>query len=91
MRSISFVVLVLSLVPLSAQAQWDSGPSDREGRWETSFGLYLTGSESASGLNESSVDIDDGLGFGFRPCISTPPGSAPTTTQPSIPKTRAWW
>ncbi len=65
MRFVRISLLVLSLVPLIAQAQWESGSSNREGRWEAGFGLYLTGSESANGLNESSVDIDDGLGFGF--------------------------
>jgi len=65
MRIKQILLLALSLFCLTAQAQWYSAPAEREGRWESTLGLYMTGPESASGINASSVDIDTGVGLGF--------------------------
>lgn len=65
MRFVQSVLLILCLFPLATQAQWNSGDYSREGRWEVSTGLYLTGSERARGDNQSSLDIDSGLGLGL--------------------------
>ena len=65
MRPLQLAVTLLFLVSLNAQAQWVSAPTQRAGKWETTFGLYLTSSESADGLNSSSLDIDNGYGAGF--------------------------
>lgn len=65
MRLLRLLITTLALTSLSAQAQWVSEPTQRAGKWETTFGLYLTGSESVGGTRESSVDIDSGWGAGF--------------------------
>ncbi|MFK8042970.1 porin family protein [Congregibacter sp.] len=65
MRRARLLTILLAAFSLSAQAQWAGPSTQREGKWETTFGLYLTGSESSDGLNESSIDIDSGYGFGF--------------------------
>ncbi|MBS3745223.1 MAG: porin family protein [Wenzhouxiangellaceae bacterium] len=65
MRIAQGFLLALCLVSLTAQAQTGSGPYTRAGKWESTVGLYLTGSESASGINNSSIDIDTGAGLGF--------------------------
>jgi opacity protein-like surface antigen len=59
------LLLILSLFSVAAHAQWGNGYSDREGRWESTLGLYSTGPEDAAGTNGSSVDIDTGFGLGF--------------------------
>lgn len=63
MRIARLIIISLALVSLNAQAQWVSSSTPRAGKWETTFGLYLTGSESSDGLNASSVDIDNGYGL----------------------------
>jgi opacity protein-like surface antigen len=65
MRTAQLLITTLALLSFNAQAQWVSAPTQRAGKWESTFGLYLTGSESAGGINESSVDIDSGYGAGF--------------------------
>ncbi len=56
--------LLAAALPASAE-WWDSSPGKRTGKWETTFSAYFTGSESSDGLNQSSLDIDSGYGFGF--------------------------
>lgn len=65
MRIARLLIVAFALFSLQAQAQWVSSSTQRAGKWETSVGLYLTGSESSDGLNESSVDIDSGYGLAF--------------------------
>ncbi|EAQ98884.1 porin family protein [Congregibacter litoralis] len=65
MRTAQLLIVALALFSLTAQAQFAGPMVQRSGKWETTIGLYLTGSESSDGLNESSVDIDSGYGIGF--------------------------
>ncbi|MEE4295300.1 MAG: outer membrane beta-barrel protein [Wenzhouxiangella sp.] len=65
MRIVQSILVLLGLLPLLVQAQWNAGTYSREGRWEASTGLYLTGSRRARGDNQSSLDIEGGLGLGF--------------------------
>jgi opacity protein-like surface antigen len=59
------LLLVLGMASLTAHAQWGNAYTEREGRWESTLGVYLTGPETAEGTNASSVDIDTGFGVGF--------------------------
>jgi len=59
------ILLALFIFPLAAHAQWGNAYIDREGRWESTLGLYITAPENAGGINNSSVDIDTGFGLGF--------------------------
>ena len=61
----SLLLLVASMLAAQAQAQWVSSSAQRTGKMETTIGVYSTFSESSSGLNESSLDIDSGFGLGF--------------------------
>lgn len=71
MRALQLAATLLILVSINslyspaARAQWVSEPTQRAGKWESTVGLYLTGSESSDGLNNSSLDIDSGYGLGF--------------------------
>lgn len=56
--------LLCQTLPASAE-WWDSSPGKRTGKWETSISGYFTGSESANGLNGSSLDVDSGYGVAF--------------------------
>lgn len=66
MRHVKSLLFIIVLMSVNAQAQWHAVSSDREGRWESGIGLYLTSSEQASGLNESSIDVDSGSGFSLN-------------------------
>lgn len=59
------LLLGLGLVAVNVQAQWVSTESQRAGRWETTLGVFATSSESASGANGSSIDVDTGYGLAF--------------------------
>ena len=58
-------LFALCVFPLAGHAQGSKAYNQREGRWESTLGLYVTGPESAGGINDSSVDIDTGFGLGF--------------------------
>ncbi len=63
--ALSTLLLSLSIPAANSAEWWEPGSAKRAGKWETNIGLYISGSESEDGLNNSSIDVDTGYGFGF--------------------------
>jgi len=64
MHRILFGLLLVLAGPAANAQFFDPGPVQRAGSWETTIGLYVTGEESSSGENGSSLDVDTGYGLG---------------------------